>query len=239
MSFECTKHIRSLNFQVNQFDLKIEQLNQSGEHGTTVWDSSKVLSLFLIQMLNTRSKFEDRSNKYCLELGSGCGLAGLSAASTGVKTILTDLNHIVPLLKQNISINKYGIEERWAGYNMNQQSTPLNYQDQIQVRELNWLDFDKDQFEEIKFDYILAADCIYEIELIPPFLQAVIQFSSFKTQIFVSLEPRDPRVIDAFVEESKKHGFSVVKIPRSKYPSPYNTLSAPCNMYKLKKTAKI
>lgn len=63
-------------------------------HGAVVWDSSIVFAKYMEYnpQLFTSSEIV---GKTVLELGSGCGLAGLSFMAKGADVTLTDLSHIV------------------------------------------------------------------------------------------------------------------------------------------------
>ena len=56
--------------------------------------------------------FDVRAGQSVLELGSGCGLAGLVAASLGADVLLTDQNEALELLRRNVETNATSDSER-------------------------------------------------------------------------------------------------------------------------------
>ncbi|GIL64202.1 hypothetical protein Vafri_18164 [Volvox africanus] len=77
------------------------------EAGAVVWDAGLVLSYYMAyQHLKGRPLVAGRT---CLELGSGTGVVGLTAARLGaVQVYLTDLPHLVPYMRENIQLNDLG-----------------------------------------------------------------------------------------------------------------------------------
>ena len=67
---------------------------------STVWDSSIVLSRAIERWVMQEHSISGRT---FLELGSGCGLVGLTAAALGGRVTLTDLPCNLPLLRANVS----------------------------------------------------------------------------------------------------------------------------------------
>lgn len=63
----------------------------------TVWDASAVLADYLL----ARAGELQLSGRRVVEIGSGCGLAGLVAASLGADVTLTDLEPVLPVLRSN------------------------------------------------------------------------------------------------------------------------------------------
>lgn len=71
--------------------------------GAKVWDAGRLLSTLLADM--------DLTGKRVLELGSGTGVGGLTAAASGASVTLTDgAEAMLPLLEENIKAN--GLRDR-------------------------------------------------------------------------------------------------------------------------------
>ena len=89
---------------------------------STVWDAGIVLAA-LVYYANDRVCAKSASKKKpcrCLDLGSGTGIVGLSAAASGAfhTVVLTDLRSVVPLLEQNATSNAASIakaDSTWRG----------------------------------------------------------------------------------------------------------------------------
>ncbi|CAG9579809.1 unnamed protein product [Danaus chrysippus] len=75
-----------------------------GDVNCVVWDASLVLAKYLETMCQTKPEF--LSGLRVLELGSGLGVVGLTAATLGAQVTLTDLPEALPLLRLNLSENK-------------------------------------------------------------------------------------------------------------------------------------
>lgn len=88
--------------------------------GSIVWECSVVLAMYLERHVTMRDTTVgtsdvtdeksfaniDLSGCKTLELGSGTGVAGLAAAAVGAHVLLTDTEGVLPLLRQNMEINK-------------------------------------------------------------------------------------------------------------------------------------
>ncbi|RIA84262.1 putative methyltransferase-domain-containing protein [Glomus cerebriforme] len=187
--------------------LSIKQQNDSLNHGTTIWDSSIITAQFMQHFL--RSSNNSLINKKCIELGSGCGLLGLVMCSMGLQTTLTDLECVVVnILQDNVKRNLWILNQHQQENN----NSLLN----AQVKILDWT-VTKLQPPEFTppYDYIVATDCIYSLDLINHFVRCINELSNEKSLIFCGLERRDPLVTETFVNACKG-GFNVVKIPEKK-----------------------
>ncbi|OZJ06771.1 hypothetical protein BZG36_00385 [Bifiguratus adelaidae] len=182
----------------------IGQYNATMDHGTTVWDSGKVLTEYLWN--NVGPNLAGRS---CLELGSGCGLVGLIMAARGCDTTLTDLPQVVDgILKKNAERNAWLLRE--AGVEA-----------QVKVQALDWIEFAKSGDAQERsdyalgpFDYVLATDCVYSLDLLEPLLTTMQRVISSTTTTFVAMERRDPYVINTFINATKQAGFDVRAVKR-------------------------
>lgn len=111
--------------------------------GLKTWASSYLLSKRLLQL--PLPHFAPGAR--ILELGSGTGLVGLSAAGMwDVPVLLTDLPEIMPNLQRNVDANRAILKSR------------------VDVAVLDWRDDAGGRRECEKFDVILAADPIYSPE---------------------------------------------------------------------------
>ncbi|XP_024542272.1 protein N-lysine methyltransferase METTL21A-like isoform X1 [Selaginella moellendorffii] len=106
-----TQHTSALGIELFGHPLLISQsvLGQdpNSKHvGTTVWDSSVVFAKFLEKNCN-RGQLNgvQMAGKRAIELGAGCGVAGLAMALMGCNVVLTDQVEVLPLLLKNVERN--------------------------------------------------------------------------------------------------------------------------------------
>ncbi|GLC46923.1 hypothetical protein PLESTB_001897200 [Pleodorina starrii] len=118
------------------------------EAGAVVWDAGLVLSYYLAhQHSQGRSLVSGRT---CLELGSGTGVVGLTAAKLGATHVyLSDLPHLVPYIRENIQLN---------GLGATCSALPLEWS--------NWQHLDMARSSVLRRppEVILAADVVYSPE---------------------------------------------------------------------------
>ncbi|KAJ3682002.1 hypothetical protein LUZ60_014575 [Juncus effusus] len=138
-----------IDLPVGSAVLSFEQDNGSFHVGTSVWPCSLVLVKFIERWLaqpspNPYSHFLTFSNKKAIELGAGCGPAGMGLSLLGLDTILTDIAPVMPALKRNIKKNK-----KVLGKAPKYSQLYWNNQDQIRAIGGN------------SFDFVIAADVVY------------------------------------------------------------------------------
>lgn len=80
-------------------DLVIEQDPDSRSlgHGAVVWDAAVVLSKYMEKNYKDYD-YKTLANKTVLELGSGCGLAGMAFMMKGSKVTFTDMEKVTKTL---------------------------------------------------------------------------------------------------------------------------------------------
>lgn len=120
-----------------------------------------------------------------MELGSGCGLVGISAAALGAKhVLLTDLPYTMDLLKQNVSRNSL-------------------FKDKISCCVWDWNTTDPPPLNGS--NVVLIADCVWVQELVPPLVKTLKHIvSSFhdkrQLNVLVSYQQRGQTAHDLFWE---------------------------------------
>ncbi|KAJ6850996.1 putative protein N-lysine methyltransferase METTL21A [Iris pallida] len=142
-----------IELAVGETVLSFQQDNGSMHVGTSVWPCSLVLvkfvERFLLQNPNPNpnpnySHLLDFRNKRAIELGSGCGPAGLGLLLLGLDPILlTDIAPVLPALRRNIKLNRPRLPK-----------TPKHHQ-------LYWNNADQIRALNPPFDIVVAADVVY------------------------------------------------------------------------------
>ena len=143
------------------------------ETGAVVWDGSVLLA---------RANALDPSNRKrdVLELGAGCGLAGIAWAVTeGCNLTLTDRPHRLRALRENAARN--GVEATVAA-----------------------LDWTRAEFGA--YDVVLAADCVYDEALATPLVRTMSYAMHDGSVAFVAVDEanRRPAALRAFLRVAER-----------------------------------
>ena len=156
---------------------RLELLTRSAAHtGGVIWDSGVILARYLCQMPSLCK------GKRVLELGSGTGVAGLTAAACGADfVLLTDLRIGVDLLKENVQHNK------------------LN--DRVRVSALEWgnsthIQHARNVLQESNkrgFDLILGSDVLYDSKQIGHLMSTVDALAAEGSDIFIAAPSKNCR----------------------------------------------
>jgi len=140
--------------------------NQGGfQTGQYLWDSGLYLSRWV---LDQRERFR---GKRVIELGSGLGLPGLTAAKFAAETLLTDCtSDIVANLLETIRLNKLGGNSAKSANGKG--SADNKSSGHCSAMLLDWTKLDapsngQAENRDFTFDAILASDCIYMVDMAP------------------------------------------------------------------------
>eukprot|EP00644_Phytophthora_capsici_P007501 jgi/Phyca11/16685/fgenesh1_pg.PHYCAscaffold_21_\ len=142
-----------------------------------VWEASRFLADHLVRFASeSPATFDVSGGQSVLELGSGCGLAGLVAASLGADVLLTDQQEALELLQRNIKNNAASESER----------------QRLHVSEFVWgSDWTPPR---PSYAYILVSDCInpiYGQESWRNLARSIYRFSDGETVTYLAHEARD------------------------------------------------
>ncbi|OQR93241.1 dimethyladenosine transferase [Achlya hypogyna] len=154
--------------------------------GSTVWDSSKVFMKFIEKQREGRFALSVAQHKRkkerisVVELGAGCGLAGISFAKLGYDVVLTDVGPVLQWLQTNVETN----------------FTEAESEGRVFVREYSW----GTPCDGIKallpatppFDIVLCADVLYDVAAVKPLIQSILALSNRKSVIYIANERRSP-----------------------------------------------
>ncbi|WOL18248.1 protein N-lysine methyltransferase METTL21A [Canna indica] len=195
--------------------LNLSQDPNSNHLGTTVWDASMVFVKFLEKNCR-KGRFcpSKLKGKRVIELGAGCGLAGLGMAMLGCSVISTDQKEVLPLLLRNIERNTSWITQA------NPDSGSSASFGCIEVAELDWQNKEHIKAVDPPFDYIIGTDVVYAEHLLEPLLQTILALSGPRTVILLGYEIRSTMVHDRMMDMWKDN-FVVKTIPRAKMDIKY------------------
>ncbi|EFN58830.1 hypothetical protein CHLNCDRAFT_140665 [Chlorella variabilis] len=133
------------------------------EAGCVVWDAGLCLVYYLDHAASLVA------GKRVIELGCGPGAVGCTAAALGAESVvLTDLPHLLPLVRSNIEANPLGGVATAAA--------------------LAW--GDPVGHLQPPFDLVLASDVLYQAEALPLFVQTLAALSSPRTLTVLCNEHR-------------------------------------------------
>jgi 2-polyprenyl-3-methyl-5-hydroxy-6-metoxy-1,4-benzoquinol methylase len=182
-------------FANGQVHVKVHEDLDAGLGGT-LFDGSVALTEYLETLfLKEGSRFFEE--KRWIELGAGCGFPGLLAGKFGGHVVLTDVpGQAVDLLDENIQLNSLS--------------------GSVKAQGLDWFsEADMRAFRGQTFDCILAADTIYSVEAVEPFLKVCAALCHDNS--FVILAHPRARVKDASAKFWREVGqyFNVEKVDAS------------------------
>lgn len=198
-----------------EFDHGIKVLVTQGiDTGSCLWDAALVLASFFCSF---PSGFWH--GKRVCEIGAGCGVTGIVAAQLGAEVVLTELEEELKLLETNVSQNPINLSS--MGESKKQGST--------ETKEFFW--GSDPTHLGLPFDVIIAADCVYELQLFDQLAKALKDICSPQTKAYFCIEHRWSDIEQWWWKEVKKD-FNVRIVPREEHGS----MSHPkIDIYELKK----
>ncbi|XP_077153175.1 protein-lysine methyltransferase METTL21E-like isoform X1 [Ranitomeya variabilis] len=131
---------------------EIKIVESTDLYGATVWPSALVLCYYL-EKHGKELCMEDKS---IIEIGSGTGLVAIVATLLGAQVVATDMEELIGNLQYNMLRN-----------------TKMKSKHVPQVKELMWGTNLEKKFSKssLQFDYILAADVVYN----HPYLEELLE----------------------------------------------------------------
>lgn len=172
----------------DELRLRQSPSSQSLGHGAVVWDASVVFSKY---MESNAKEFDPSkvAGKTVLELGSGCGLAGIALMLRGAVVTCTDMRKVVESLTERNVQNIYTqvkLERESNGETI--KSTPLCRPCVVSV---DWTDPGPNDQLLNCYDFILLTDCVFSMELVDDLVRTIMYYTGPKTTIICCHEIRD------------------------------------------------
>jgi len=210
----------SLSFTLRMFHHDITLVQDPSStvgHGAVIWDAAVVMAKWL--EYSNPKLFQNISDKTVLELGSGCGLGGISFMLKGSLVTFTDMSSVVQtILARNVShvYKKLTSQGTIGGF-------PIL---EPKVFPLDWSFSESEQrasgILESGYDYILLTDCVFSTRLAPFLVATILRCSHAKTIVLCCHEIRDEEANTAFVTELSKH-FHIKRVARCKLHPEYKS----------------
>ncbi|KAF4318945.1 hypothetical protein JM18_006359 [Phytophthora kernoviae] len=196
-------------FAIDGRVVHIGEVGNSGKGtGLTTWDGSVVLAKYL-----EHKRREDIAGSRIVELGSGTGLVGISAALLGAReVILTDLAYVVDNLAANAA------ETLKLAANADR---PVESDVSTQV--LDWFNPPKDLGD---IDFLMASDVVWVEELIPPLVKTfdtLIRHSSVTTRVLMSYQIRSIVSDRLLFSELERHNLQKNRVPATSLHPDFST----------------
>jgi len=182
--------------------------NKELGHGAVVWDAAVIFAKYLESSSKYSGNMQDTS---VIELGAGCGLAGLTLLLKGAQVTFTDM---APVVKHMTTPNI----NRIYGQMVSLGSSSIRYQ-RPDIEICDWTE--TYPVPASPYDVCLLTDCVFSPTLAKPLVGQILRLTGPKSTILVCHEIRDEEANNAFLEEFGKH-FSYKKIPRKKMHKDYN-----------------
>ena len=172
--------------------IHIKQEDPEQDIGSCVWTAAIMLAKY-IEHHHGAKGLVDRE---CIELGSGTGLVGLVAASLGGSVTLTDLDHVVPRLRQNIALNTQPIEgdNEWHG-------TAAG--GRVRACELTWGKEGALEAFPGPYRLVVACEVIYEKQHTAILLETLRGLVSAETELLFAFDTRGRVGIKPFLEAAE------------------------------------
>uniref|UniRef100_A0A0N5A2G4 Methyltransferase-domain-containing protein n=1 Tax=Parastrongyloides trichosuri TaxID=131310 RepID=A0A0N5A2G4_PARTI len=160
----------------------------SGTTGLSSWQAASILASYILYDVEFNLKHNFRDKKI-LEIGSGCGLTGIAIKIFNNPSFinLTDGNEIVlKQLEYNVQVNDLSFES-----------------DNIAVSYLNW---EEEYRDDIIYDYIIAADVVYDPSILSSLLKTISKLLQSNTSavFIIASTLRNPETIEAFENQIGK-----------------------------------
>ncbi|KAL6975890.1 hypothetical protein U1Q18_024685 [Sarracenia purpurea var. burkii] len=186
--------------------LSIQQDNGSFHVGTTVWPCSLVLVKFADRWLPITSTASDPNpnpyaalldfrNKRAVEIGAGCGAAGMGLHLLGLHdVVLTDIAPVMPALKRNLKRNKSVLGKT------------------LKTAQLYWTKPDQIKALGAPFDLVIATDVVYIEESVGPLIAAMDALVGDGGAVLLGYQLRSPEAHRLFWELCGRV-FDIEKVP--------------------------
>jgi predicted nicotinamide N-methyase len=176
---------------------------QSIDTGSCIWDAALVLASFFANRDQFPADFWPK--KRVCEIGAGCGVTGLVVAQLGADVVLTELADELKLLQKNVAQNPINIDSQ-------SDKSGISHLGSATAMEYFW-GSDPSHLGD-SFDIIVAADCVYEVQLFDMLAKAMVDICAKNTKAYFCVEHRWSDIEAWWWKEIKKN-FQVRLVPQT------------------------
>ena len=177
--------------------IKLRQAPGSGLVGTSLWDSAVALVRYIDQeaaccqgpLCGDRLR-----GARVVELGAGCGLAGMAFAAHGAAVTFTDKPEVMAHLEANVQANQQKGDDAAATF------LPFCFGTEPHTAGLM-----------PPYNFVVATDVVYMGSQVAPLIDSLLALSDARTTIVVAMERRVEEVWNAF-QRAFKAAFKVKRI---------------------------
>lgn len=211
---------------VNNNTLSLQQDNKTMHVGTSVWPGSIVLVKFADHWSslnpktpnpNPYSDLLNFSGKRGVELGTGCGVAGMGLYLLGLTDVyLTDIAAVMPALKHNLKKNKPVLKKS------------------LKIAQLYWANSVQIKALSPPFDVVIAADVVYLEETVRPLVETMVKMVAEDGVVLLGYQLRSPEADKLFWEVSGEV-FKIEKVPHEDLHPEYNYEETDVYIFRKKK----
>ncbi|MCO5606977.1 hypothetical protein L7F22_061168 [Adiantum nelumboides] len=196
-----------VELQVRGETLRFEQDNGSMHVGTSVWPCSLVLVKWMENLSAKGNQLSlDLKGKKGIELGSGCGVAGLGLALLGLNILLTDITPVMPALRRNVKKNIATTSLVSAG-------KPNSQSGKVKIAQLYWGNSNQIAALKPPFDFIIATDVVYLENIVEPLISTFCALAGPSSVILLGYQVRSLEADELFWRLCPEL-FHVDKVPR-------------------------
>lgn len=215
---------------VNNTTLSLQQDNKTMHVGTSVWPGSLVLVKFadrwspLNPTAPNPNPYSDLLNfhgKRGVELGTGCGVAGMGFYLLGLTDVfLTDIAPVMPALKHNLKKNKPVLKKS------------------LKTAQLYWANSAQVKALSPPFDVVIAADVVYLEETVRPLVETMVEMLTDNGVVLLGYQLRSPEADKLFWEVSGEV-FEIEKVPHEDLHPEYNYEETDVYIFRKKKNDNV
>lgn len=224
-----TKHVATLHTRLPRGDevvLRQQAVDAGGARlgttGTTLWLGAQVLSAYLASAIEAKP-----SRGRALELGAGVGYLALTVASLGYDVVTTDIE---PVLSRVLAPNAAAAPQGCGAI----EAREIDWFDAVRAAEAakggeantagepRAGEGSRDASPSLalldaQYDLVVTTDTIYAPEMTPALWAALERAAARRPgrrtpTVYIGLERRDPRVVDAALEMGRQRGCAMRRV---------------------------